>query len=167
MSRVVVADAGPLIALARTGHIRLLRELYGTVIVPPLVLAELRVEENRPGSRALRTVVSEGWLLETQLRKTSARASLPPAVDPGEAEAVLLAEEVDLRFLLIDERRGRLLAQRRGLPVVGTGGVLLVAKEKGLVDRVATVLGELAKAGYHFSAQLRATLLHLAGESER
>lgn len=58
----VVADAGPLIGLARVGLLDLLRQLYGKVLIPVQVFEELQTSEDRPGSRALRAAVQEGWL---------------------------------------------------------------------------------------------------------
>jgi predicted nucleic acid-binding protein len=56
----VVADAGPLIGLARVGLLDLLRHLYGKILIPVQVFEELQTSEGRPGSRALRAALQEG-----------------------------------------------------------------------------------------------------------
>jgi predicted nucleic acid-binding protein len=95
----------------------------------------------------------------------SPEAILAIPVDPGEAEAIWLAKHSpDLRFLLIDERRGRQLARQRGLAIVGTGGVLLVAKAVGLLPEVRSFLDRLTQIGYHLAPRLEAEILRLAGE---
>jgi uncharacterized protein len=85
-------------------------------------------------------------------------------LDAGEAAAILLAEEVSCRFLLMDERRGRSAALRRGIPVVGRAGVLLAAKRHGLLSSVAPTLLELAHQGYRLSDALVREVLRLADE---
>ena len=85
-------------------------------------------------------------------------------LDPGEAEAILLAEEVNCRFLLIDERKGRAIANRRGVPVVGIAGVLLAAKKRGLIDAVVPILKNFEQAGYRISGALTKEITRLAGE---
>lgn len=160
----VVADASPLIALARIGVLTLLRDLYEEVLVPARVFAELQIDGDRPGARSLHVARAAGWLkvVETGADLETLRA-IP--VDLGEAEAIWFAERrKDLRFLLIDERRGRQLARQRGLTIVGTGGVLLVAKQAGLVAEIRSLLVKLSETGYYFSPQLCGEILRLAGE---
>jgi len=161
----VVSDASPLIGLARVGHLDLLRRLYDRVQVPPQVFEELQISENRPGSRALRTAVEEGWL-EPVLLASGDLEFLTLSLGPGEAAAILLAGQRPYRFLLLDDRRGREVAKRRGLVVIGTGGVLLAAKGGGLIDSVSGVLDRLAATGYRLSRELRNRVLALAGEGE-
>lgn len=60
MTDTIVADAGPLIGLARIDHMSILKSLYGTVVVPEPVLSELCAQSDRPGSRALSAALAEG-----------------------------------------------------------------------------------------------------------
>lgn len=167
MKTVVIADAGPLIGLARIDRLSLLNMLYGTVVIPEAVLAELGVEADRPGAKALSTALAEGAIqpralaygCETEL------ASLLLLLDAGESAAILLAEQMDCRFLLIDERRGREVARHRGIPVAGLAGVLLAAKRSGVLESVGPVLADLSRQGYRLSTALVAEVLRQAGES--
>lgn len=161
-----MADAGPLIGLARVGLLDLLRQLYAKVVIPTQVLEELQTSKERPGSRALLGAVEEGWLEATSLARSEGLELLSLALGLGEAAAILLAGERPCRFLLLDERRGRRVAANRGLRVVGTGGILVAAKKQGLLARVSDVLDQLAKGGYRLSPELRKQILLLAEEGE-
>jgi hypothetical protein len=163
---IVVADTGPLIALGRVECLKLLHDLYQDILIPPAVGEELRLGSGRPGARQSAEALDQGWL---QVQKPSAGSvqalsELMLVLDPGEAEAILLAEEVNCKFLLIDERKGRAIANRRGVPVVGIAGVLLAAKKRGLIDAGVPILKNLEHAGYRISAGLTKEITRLAGE---
>lgn len=160
---MIVADAGPLIGLARISQLELLRALYEMVAVPPQVQEELQLSADRPGSRALRAAADAGWLVIEDLDRPMALAA---ELDAGEAAAILLAEQLGSARLLMDERRGRGVARRRGLPVVGTGGVLVAAKQRGDIVSVRAELDALAEVGYRLAPTLRERLLELAGERD-
>ena len=164
MTRVVIADTGPLIALARIGQLDLLRRLYGWVVVPPAVHTELAIDSNRPGAKALAGVFAAGWADVVAVTDASVRLELDQLLGPGEAEAIALAEQEDTRFLLIDDARGRRTARSRGIPVVGVAGMLLVAKSRGELAAVGPVLDRLSSAGYRLSPRLVAGTLARAGE---
>ena len=128
---IVVADTSPINYLVQIACDSLLPELYQRVIVPEAVVDEL----GHPSS----PVSVKRWLssLPAWIDVRRASSSSDPTLDvldPGEREAILLAKEQHAHLLLIDERRGRLEAQRRGLATTGTLGVLLAAHEKGLMD---------------------------------
>jgi predicted nucleic acid-binding protein len=169
VNQVVVADAGPLIALARIDRLSLLASLYESVQVPETVLVELCVDSGRPGARVLSAALARGVIQPQALAPGSEAelARLCLSLDAGEASAILLAEQTDCRFLLIDERRGRDVARRRGLPVVGLAGVLLAAKRSGLLESVGPVLADLSRQGYRLADALVAEVLRLAGEADR
>ncbi len=153
MRGIVVADTGPLIALGRVGHLKLLRDLYHDILIPPAVRDELHLGSGRPGAEQSAEAIEQGWLHVREPSPGSAPSlsELVLILDLGEAEAILLAEEVDCRFLLIDERKGRVIAKRRGVPVVGVAGVLLAAKKRDLIDAVLPSLKNLERAGYRMS----------------
>lgn len=166
MSGIVIADSSPLIGLARINQLELLHLLYAEIWIPPAVHAELKPDAQRPGSQKLKAALEAGWLRIANSEQFSAEtyAELRQTLDMGESEAIALAEAMNARFLLIDERKGREVAIRRGVPIAGIGAVLLAAKRHGHILSVAVELGELKKAGYRLSASLIRKLLELAGE---
>ena len=85
-------------------------------------------------------------------------------VDPGEAEAIVIALEIEADLLLIDERIGRRLAKDYDLPILGLLGVLRIAKQKGYIDAVKPLMDKLIKdAGFRISQDL----YHEVLEAER
>jgi predicted nucleic acid-binding protein len=126
---LVVADSSPLILLVNIGHIDLLPTLFGEVIVPPEVSAELH-QSNRP--RAVRDFVASrpAWLVE----RVPAAIQPIPALHAGEVAAISLAQELKADLLLIDDARWRKAAADRHIPFTGTIGVLEFAADRGLLD---------------------------------
>ena len=158
---VIAADAGPLIAFSRTSRLPLLADLFEQVLIPDEVATELRLEQNRVGVYQLDIALNrEKWIRIVSANATSAVQGL----DARESSAILLAEEQRC-ILLIDELRGRKTAIARGITVIGTGRVLIAAKEHGLIESVRAELDCLAKSGYRLSSSLCRRLLELAGES--
>ncbi|QLQ31715.1 MAG: DUF3368 domain-containing protein [Candidatus Thiothrix singaporensis] len=166
MSGIVIADSSPLIGLARIGQLELLHLLYTEIWIPPAVHTELKPDAQRPGSQKLKAALEANWLHVASSDQFSAEtcAELLQSLDLGESEAIALAEAMNARFLLIDERKGRMVATRRGLPIAGIGSVLLAAKHHGHIQSIAVELAALKKAGYRLSDVLVRKLLELAGE---
>ena len=161
---MIVADAGPLIALARVGQLDLLRRLYGQVLVPSAVLHELALGSGRPGAATLETAIEAGWLVEHRATQDITVPELTPLLGRGEAEAIFLAAQERPQFLLIDDAKGRTVARQRGVPIVGVAGVLLVAKAQGEVDAVKPILDDLSSVGYRLSARLVSEIRLMANE---
>ena len=149
-----VADAGPLIALARVDKLPLLHSLFGNGLIPPAVHRETRPESGRPGATGIRRALTAGWLKVAPLADDARIAELLRVVDAGEAEAIALCLRRSARFLLIDDAKGRRVARRAGIPMAGVAGILLAAKSSGLLGAVGPVLDDLAGVGYRLSRQL-------------
>ena len=164
MSRIVVADAGPLIGMSRIGHISLPQSLYNSIIIPPRVYEEIEVSSKKPGARAVSEAINEGWIKIVELKRESDSALLRLMVDTGEAESIQLALEQDAGLLIIDDKKGRKIARSRGIRVIGTGGILIYAKKAGLLGKVSPVLKELASVGYRLSPALCKRIIELADE---
>jgi uncharacterized protein len=127
--------------------------LYKEILIPPAVHDELCLGSNRPRSKRIAEAVEQEWLHIRKLSsKTSSVSELALILDPGEAAAIVLAEEVDCKFLLIDERRGGTIAKRRGVPIAGIAAVLLAAKKQGFVDEILPIIKCLDGAGYRLSS---------------
>ncbi len=105
------------------------------------------------------------WL-RVQALKDGAKAALyAQSVDHGEAEAIALAEVLHADHLLIDERKGRRLAQQQGVPVVGLLGVILLAKRARLIPSARSLLNRLdQEAGIYLADDLKDAALKTVGE---
>ncbi len=158
---IIVSDAGPLIGFAKAGYLYILKELFTEVLIPTKVYEELHTADNRPGAQALSGAIKEGRLTISEKPETSEH--IERLLDPGEAQAIDLAKE-KRTLLLIDERRGRQVAIHTRVKIVGTGRILLVAKESGLITSVSTALSKLSESGYRLSDALVEKLKCLANE---
>ena len=85
-------------------------------------------------------------------------------LDLGECESIVLASELSADLLILDETHARTVARERGLPVTGTLGVLIAAKNVGLVASIKPLLAQLTAAGFYLTPQIIAHALHRAGE---
>ncbi len=154
---IVVSDTSCITNLISLGKVSLLHEIFGIVIVPDAVARELRViHADLPSFLTIRSV-SDPLLVSRFAGEM---------LDTGEAEAIVLAEELSADVLLIDEAAGRAVALRRQIPIIGLLGVLVRAKEERLIPAVAPLLDQLRdEIGFYFSEALRQRTLKAAGES--
>jgi predicted nucleic acid-binding protein len=159
--RVVVADATPLHYLILIDAVHVLPQLFGKLHAPVEVREELSRE-------ATPTVVRNwmqrppDWLEVLPAPSGGSEDDSLQALDPGERAAITLSETLRADLLLIDERAGAILAQRRGLATIGTLGVLDLASQAGLL-RLHDAFVRLRKTNFRYPPSLLETLL----ESEK
>ena len=160
---VVVADAGPLIALAKCGHLALLTELFDAVHIPAAVLHEAAGDVRRADAVLIADFGGHFATVHAD-RDDSVYRALRPRLDEGEAQALSLA-----KFLrcgaLIDERLGRAAAKEQHIPLFGVLGVLLQARRQGLLAQVRPAIDSLREAQYRISDALVRQVLDAAGET--
>jgi predicted nucleic acid-binding protein len=160
---IIVSDTSPVRALAHLQLLHLLDDLYGEVFVPPAVADEL--EHPRPASAVVVHVAEHPFFRLQSPAEYTRVAQLRRHLDPGESEAIALAEELKADLLLIDDRRGRAHASRLGFATMGVVGVLLSAKQAGMISHVAPLLDRLrAELRFFISDVVRAEVLRRAGE---
>ncbi|MBX3051569.1 MAG: DUF3368 domain-containing protein [Caldilineaceae bacterium] len=160
---IVITDSSPLIFLARIGRLSLLEELYGTVYIPTAVHRETVVQDPlRPGAVE---IASADWLTVRPVDDRLAARLLQQQIGPGESEAIILALQLKVNLLLIDDAKGRRIAEAYGIPAAGTIGVLIQAKRSGLLPAVKPSLDGLQAIGLHMDEKLYAYALQLCGEN--
>lgn len=152
---IVVSDTSPITALLAIGQSELLPKLFSEVLVPEAVHRELSRHH----------VALPAWLKVQAIRRTDLADGFALLVDRGEAEAIALAKEVAADRLLIDERKGRRLAQQQGVAVIGLVGVVLLARRRGLISSARRVLLALVNdAGVYLDSALIEEALATVGE---
>lgn len=159
---IVVGDASALIALHQIDGWPLLPRLYGEVHVPDAVWHEVFSAARSPAILP----APPAWLLR---HATPSRMVAMPeldSLDAGEADAIRLARELPADLLLIDEIRGRAVAQRLGLRITGVVGILIDARRRGLIPSLAVALAGLRAHHFWMSDALVREALRLAGEDE-
>ena len=151
----VISNASPLIALAQIDHLDLLKQLFQTIVIPPTV-----AEEVAP------TVAIPDWIEQHPLSQPIDPRILQSSLGPGECETIGLALEIQARLVILDERPGRRLAQRLRLPIIGTLGMLLAGKRKGLLLTIKPLIDGLLACDFRVSADLYEQILLDADEAE-
>ncbi|MUG93388.1 DUF3368 domain-containing protein [Scytonema sp. UIC 10036] len=155
----VVSNTSPILNLAIVGQLELLRRQFGEILIPNAVLEELKVNEERLGSQAIREAISSGWIQTQEVSNEPLAQLLKQTLDRGEAEAIALAIELKADWTLLDEREGRKVAKSLGLSVTGVLGVLLRAKQTGELKSLQPVFNDLVnKAGFRISPELLAQI---------
>ena len=178
--RAVIADASPLIGLARTGRLGLLSRLFGTVQVTQVVVDEILGAGVFPETPRLRDAFESGDLVVARApqpgdadapawAETCANLMHLHQMDAGEASSLALAGRLASQawhtLLLIDDHRGREAATTLQIATIGTVGVLLLARRAGLLESIGPALRDLRNAGYFLSDRLVAAALAQAGEA--
>ncbi len=156
----VVVNNSPLVALWSIGHLDFLKFLYDEVLIPKSIYDEFIAIESATREKALKKAP---WIKPTPLLHPR-QALVFTGLDLGEAEVLALAIERSARLVIMDERKGRRYARRLELPLTGTLGVLLTAKDKGLTPLVAPLIDNLLKEGLYLSDDIVSKAMEMAGE---
>jgi hypothetical protein len=149
----IVSNTSPIVALDHLGELDLLRKIFDSaILIPPAVAREL-------AGRVL-----PEWFEVRELRQPLSARALEAFLGAGESEALALALEVEADLVWLDDKAARRLATQLRLTVVGTLGVLLKAKEAGLIPSIRPKLDALRSLPFHISPRLQESILAQARE---
>ena len=160
---IVISDTTPIISLLKINHLDLLERLFGEVQIPKGVFAELTENPRfQQESKIVQTCefikvveeIDEGYV--TLLRRST-------GLDLGESEAIYLSDNGKADLLLMDEVRGREVATRMGIKIMGTIGILGIAYQDSLIskDEIKAAVETLRDAGRHISERLYEQLMNM------
>ena len=160
---IVVSDTTPLIGLASIQRFDLLQKLFGEVYIPQAVYDEAVVAGHEAGY-AKREVSTAAWIKVVNVTDRLAVEVLLDELDLGEAEAIVLAREISADWVLMDERKGRRKLTQVGLKKIGTLGILLKAKQEGLLPAIRPDLEKLQQQSFSISQDVIDAVLREANE---
>jgi predicted nucleic acid-binding protein len=156
-----VADTSFLIALQWLELLETLGQVHTRVLVPERVWDEFAEGASEAELAAAARI---GVIQRTQVSNATLAAAIGTAAEGGEAEVIALALESGIILVLMDDYRGRKVAQRLGLKTRGILGHLLLLKRLGSIEAVRGYLEKLKERGFFLSEQIIREVLSLAGE---
>lgn len=156
MSRWVV-DTSPLILLAKIDRLSLLRAGATEIYIPTAVADE--------AAQQVQSATKE-WLTIQPIQNQAQLQHHLHTLDSGEAEAITLAQELSADYVLLDDLDARRTCRAIGQKNIGTLGVLLAAKQRGLIPSLHTEIEKLRLAGLWASDALVDAVLQAAQEKQ-
>jgi len=150
----IISNASPLIALSNIGQLELLKKLFQKIFIPQAVYQEVVKEgKGRSGTVEVEKAIKQ-WMEIVEVKNLDKVNTLRAILDYGEAEVIVLAQEIKADLLLLDNKEPRLFAKHLGFNVIGTVGVLILAYKKGFLKDPVEKIFELREKGFYISDRL-------------
>lgn len=159
---IAIANTSPVIYLSSMNQISLLRKLFHEVFIPDAVKRE--VMSGGKDSFGVREIKTEKWIKTRKIKNELAKRYLLTDIDDGEAEVIVLAEELKVKTIIMDDKLGRRIAKLRGFKVIGTLRILVAAKEKGLITEVKPLIKKLKEVGFWINDDVYKAILKQSKE---
>ena len=156
-----ITNASPLVFLAKLDRLDLLCLGAQEVLVPSVVLAEVRAKRDEAAQRVEARVGQ--WLRECSLTRPELLQLLPD-LGPGERDVIVQALQEKVLSVALDDLDARRTARRMGLQPIGTIGLLLAARKRGMLPSLTSELERLRTFGFRVSAALCDEVRRGAGE---
>ena len=157
---IVISDTSVITNLIQLDSLSLLNQLFGRIVIPQKVFGELA---KVPGQ--VEIIEQTDWIEINPISDQKLFDRIEKNVDPGEAEAIVLAIEMNADALLIDEKKGRKIAQEYGITITGLLGILVDAKQENLIQGVKPILDRLIfEIGFRVSPKLYREILEKVNE---
>lgn len=161
--RKVVVNTTPLIALSHVGQLDILKKLYGEITIPKAVYEELSAKVDSICKKAVDN--SLDWIRIENIQNQMAKSMYKTQLHEGEVEVMILSLEIGADVVIIDDANAKKHAKYLELPVTGTLGVLIKAKQEGYMDELKSILYQMVENGIYISQRLIEMCLRQVGES--
>ena len=160
--RKVISNSTPLIVLNKIGKLDILRDLYEKIIIPYAVYEEVILESKLKESNDF--IQESGFIKIINIKNKEAKRLFATSLHKGEVEVMILANEIEADLCIIDDLLARRYAKYHNLYITGTIGVLLKAKELGIVTKITPIMDELISSGIYIDIKLYNKILDISGE---
>ncbi len=160
--RKIISNTTPIITLLTISKIELLRDIYGKIIIPEGVYEEIEEGKNKNFYRDLSKI---DWI---EIKPIADKKPLKyiSDLDKGEAEVIVLANEIKADLVIIDEKAGREYAEHFGLKLTGTIGILLKGKQLGLINKIQPLLMTMKENGIWLNPKFINQVIKIANEGK-
>lgn len=154
----VISNATPLIYLAKAGHIRLLKKLFGPILIPKEVYEEVVLKGKKEGfsdALVVEEQIEKGWIKNEEIRTDKRLVDHATELDKGETAVIKLARDKKDPLVLIDDAAARQIAKSFGLKVKGTLYVILKGYKDGFLhnEDAKDLLDDVVSAGFRMSSE--------------
>lgn len=160
--RKVIVNSTPLIALCHIGRLDILQKLYGKISIPEAVYIEISAKPNSICKKEVEK--SLNWICVEKIQNEMAKEMFKTQLHEGEVEVMILAKETEADVVIIDDQNAKKHAKYLKLPVTGTLGVLIKAKQKGYIDKLRPLLEKMVQEGIYLKPALIEMCLKQVGE---
>ncbi|TGK64922.1 DUF3368 domain-containing protein [Leptospira kanakyensis] len=157
---IIIADSSPLISLAIINKLHLLNKIFQEIIVPFSVYEEIAQTDKKF------SIILQEWTKPfiKKCNNIEAFKAYRLSLGKGESEAIVLSKEFKNSILLLDDKKARKVAKLENQKVIGTIGILISAKDKGLISEIKSSLMLLEEHDIHLSKALIEKALEITGE---
>lgn len=162
IKNTVVVNTSPIIYLSSINSISLLKKLFQEVFIPDAVKRE--IISGGKDNFGFQEIQNEKWIKTQNIKNELAKKYLLTDIDDGEAEVIVLAEELKSNIIIMDDKLGRKIARLRGFAVIGTLRLLVIAKDKEIITEVKPLLNRLREAGFWVSDNVYKDILKQSNE---
>lgn len=148
--KAIIADASCLIIYDKINQFEMLEKIFPELMVTSQVAEEFGELPD--------------WIKIQEITNVNQYLQLTESLGKGEASSISLALEIENSLLIIDEKKGRKIAEELNIEIIGSLGVLIKAKEKGVIQSVKEILKLIDKTDFRISESVRTEVLKVSGE---
>lgn len=160
--RRVIVNTTPLIALCHVGQLDVLHKMYGEIMIPQAVYQELSVKEDSICKKQIDD--AHNWIHIEKINNEMAKSMFKTQLHDGEVEVMILAKEKNADIVVIDDANAKKHAKYLKLPVTGTLGVLIKAKQQGHINELKPIIQKMIDNNIYISEKIMKLCLEQVNE---